>query len=126
MKPARPAPASIDEYIASFPGDIQALLEKLRLTIRLAAPDAMEKISYGMPTFYLNGNLVHFAAFKHHIGFYPTPSGISAFQGELGKYKTSKGAVQFPLDKPLPLELVKKIVGFRVTENSKKTAKKAR
>lgn len=101
------------------------MLEKLRQTIRTAAPDATEKISYRIPTFYLNGNLVHFAAFKHHIGFYPTSSGVSAFQDELSKYKTSKGAIQFPLDKPLPLELVKKIVGFRVTENLKKTAKNA-
>lgn len=125
MKPAREAPATIDEYIADFPVEVQAALERLRLTIATAAPDATEKISYQMPTFYFNGNLVHFAAFKHHIGFYPTPSGISTFREELKDYKTSKGAVQFPLDKPLPLELVKKIVGFRVTENSKKTAKKA-
>jgi uncharacterized protein YdhG (YjbR/CyaY superfamily) len=101
------------------------MLEKLRQTIRTAAPDATEKISYRIPTFYLNGNLVHFAAFKHHIGFYPTSNGVSAFQDELSKYKTSKGAIQFPLDKPLPLELVKKIVGFRVTENLKETAKNA-
>lgn len=125
MKPAREAPATIDEYIADFPMEVQVMLERLRLTIATAAPDATEKISYQMPTFYFNGNLVHFAAFKHHIGFYPTPSGISAFREELKDYKTSKGAVQFPLDKPLPLELVKKIVGFRVTENLKKTAKNA-
>ncbi|MDO8811579.1 MAG: DUF1801 domain-containing protein [Gallionella sp.] len=125
MKPARETPTTIDEYIADFPPEVQASLERLRLTIRTAAPDATEKISYQMPTFYFNGNLVHFAAYKHHVGFYPAPSGISAFQQELSVYKTSKGAVQFPLDKPLPLELVKKIVGFRVKENSKKTAKKA-
>ncbi len=125
MKPARLTPATIDEYITGFPVEVQAMLEKLRQTIRTAAPDATEKISYRIPTFYLNGNLVHFAAFKHHIGFYPTSSGVSAFQDELSKYKTSKGAIQFPLDKPLPLELVKKIVGFRVTENLKKTAKNA-
>lgn len=125
MKLARSTPATIDEYITGFPVDAQAMLEKLRQTIRKAAPDATEKISYRIPTFYLNGNLVHFAAFKHHIGFYPTSSGVSAFQDELSKYRTSKGAIQFPLDEPLPLKLVKKIVGFRVTENSKKTAKKA-
>lgn len=125
MKPARLTPATIDEYITGVPVEVQAMLEKLRQTIRTAAPDATEKISYRIPTFYLNGNLVHFAAFKHHIGFYPTSSGVSAFQDELSKYKTSKGAIQFPLDKPLPLELVKKIVGFRVTENLKKTAKNA-
>ncbi len=125
MKPARLTPATIDEYITGFPVEVQAMLEKLRQTIRTAAPDATEKISYRIPTFYLNGNLVHFAAFKHHIGFYPTSNGVSAFQDELSKYKTSKGAIQFPLDKPLPLELVKKIVGFRVTENLKETAKNA-
>ena len=120
---ATPPPATIDEYIAGFPRDIQVMLERLRKTIGKAAPAATEKISYRIPTFYLNGNLVHFAAFKHHIGFYPTSSGIGAFRDELGEYNASKGAVQFPLDKPLPLKLVRKIVEYRVKENSRKTAK---
>jgi uncharacterized protein YdhG (YjbR/CyaY superfamily) len=108
---------TIDEYINSFPRNIQVFLEDIRQTIRTAAPDATETISYQMPTFKLNGNLVHFAAYKNHIGFYPAPSGIEAFKKELLPYKYSKGAVQFPLDRPIPLDLVKKIVFFRVKEN---------
>jgi uncharacterized protein YdhG (YjbR/CyaY superfamily) len=108
---------SIDEYIATFPEDIQKILEELRGTIKAAAPDAEEKISYQMPTFALKGNLVHFAAFKNHIGFYPTPSGIQAFERELSVYESAKGSVQFPIDQPLPLELISKIVKFRVAEN---------
>jgi uncharacterized protein YdhG (YjbR/CyaY superfamily) len=108
---------SIDEYIATFPKELQKILEELRATIKAAAPEAAEKISYQMPTFYLKGNLVHFAAYKNHVGFYPTPSGIQAFQGELSIYEGAKGSVQFPIDKPLPLELVSKIVEFRVAEN---------
>lgn len=117
MKAASAKPESIDDYIATFPDEVQVILKKLRQTIRQAAPDATEKISYQMPTFYLNGNLVHFAAYKNHIGFYPAPSGIVAFQDELTKYKTSKGAVQFPIDAAIPHALVKKIVQFRVKEN---------
>ena len=110
-------PSTIDEYIASFPDDVQGILETMRQTIKKAAPAAVETISYQMPTFKLNGkNLVHFAAFKHHIGFYPVPSGITAFQKELSVYKLGKGSVQFPLDKPLPYDLVKRIVLFRVKE----------
>ncbi len=124
MKTVSTIPETIDEYISAFPSEIQALLEKMRLTIRKTAPHASEKISYRMPTVYLNGNLVHFAAFKHHIGFYPAPSGIEAFQDELVKYKTSKGAIQFPLDEPLPLKLVEAIVRFRVQENTNEAAKK--
>jgi uncharacterized protein YdhG (YjbR/CyaY superfamily) len=112
--------ASIDQYIHGFPEHVQAILSELRSSIRLAAPEAIEKISYQMPTFYFNGNLVHFAAFERHIGFYPAPSGITTFQQELKIYKTSKGAVQFPIDQPLPLKLIKKIVEFRVKENSQK------
>lgn len=112
---------SIDEYIATFPKEVQAILRELRETIKAAAPDAEEKFSYGMPTFFLNGNLVHFAAFKTHIGFYPTPSGIEAFQKELSIYKGAKGSVQFPIDQPLPLHLISKIVRFRVAENVKNT-----
>jgi uncharacterized protein YdhG (YjbR/CyaY superfamily) len=116
---------TIDEYIQGFPPEVQAILSELRSTIREAAPQASEKISYGIPTFYLNGNLVHFAAFKRHIGFYPDPSGIAHFKKELAKYKSAKGSVQFPLDEPLPLQLIARIVAFRVGENSRKKAKKA-
>lgn len=115
---------TIDDYIATFSLEVQAMLEKLRQTIRKAASDATEKISYQMPTFYLSGNLVHFAAYKGHIGFYPTPSGIVAFEAELSQYKTSKGAIQFLIGKPLPLALVKKIVTFRVHENIAKAQPK--
>ena len=117
---------SIDEYIASFPPDIQARLEAMRATIRAAAPDAEEKISYQMPTFFLKGNLVHFAAFKQHIGFYPAPRGIEEFKEELSTYKGAKGSVQFPLDQPLPLDLVARIVRFRVAENLAAAEAKAR
>ncbi len=116
--------ATIDEYIRSFPENIQNILEKMRQTIRKAAPDVVEAISYQMPTFKLNGkNLVHFAAFKNHIGFYPTSSGIEAFKKVLTDYKGSKGTVQFPLDKPVPFDLVEKIVKFRVKENLPKKQK---
>jgi uncharacterized protein YdhG (YjbR/CyaY superfamily) len=111
-------PDTIDEYIKTFPENVQAILEKMRQTIRKAAPDAVEAISYQMPTFKLNGkNLVHFAAFKNHVGFYPIPSGIEAFKKELSPYTQGKGSVQFPLDKPIPYSLVKKIVVFRAKEN---------
>ena len=118
--------ASIDEYIAAFPPAVQKLLQDMRATIRQAAPDAQEKISYQMPTFYLNGNLAHFAAFKHHIGFYPAPRGIEAFAQELAAYKGAKGSVQFPLDQPLPLDLVRRIVEFRAAENRQNAEAKAR
>ena len=111
---------TIDDYIRTFPLSTQKILEEMRALIREAAPEASEKISYQMPTFYLNGNLVHFAAYERHIGFYPTPSAIQAFAGELSSYKTSKGAIQFPIDQPMPGELVRKIVKFRVEENSAK------
>jgi uncharacterized protein YdhG (YjbR/CyaY superfamily) len=112
---------TIDEYIRLFPEDVQTTLKKMRTTIRQAAPEAQEAISYQIPTFQLNGNLVHFAAFKNHIGFYPTSSGIEAFKDELSPYKRAKGSVQFPIDRPVPYDLVKKIVFFRVKENLKKT-----
>jgi uncharacterized protein YdhG (YjbR/CyaY superfamily) len=113
--------SSIDEYIKSFPKNIQTILEKMRQTIREAAPEAVEAISYQMPTFKLNGkNLVHFAAFENHIGFYPVPSGIEAFKKELSPYKQGKGSVQFPLEKPIPYDLVEKIVKYRVKENLEK------
>jgi len=112
---------TIDEYIARFPKDVRDVLEELRRVIRESAPKAEETISYGIPTFDLNGrHLVHFAAYKNHVGFYPTPSGIKAFKKELSPFKTSKGTVQFPLDKPIPFDLVKKIVKFRVKENESK------
>ncbi len=109
--------STIDEYIASFPADIQEKLKLIRSTIKKAAPDAEEKISYSIPTFVLNGNLVHFAAFKNHIGFYATPTGHEVFKKELSKYAVGKGSVQFPFDQPLPLPLITKIVKFRVKEN---------
>jgi len=110
-------PQTIDEYIAAFPPDIRQILEQVRRAIREAAPDAHEAIKYRMPTFVLNGNLVHFAAHKSHLGFYPTPSGIAAFQNELAPYKSAKGSVQFPLDQPMPLKLIRRIVAFRVEES---------
>ena len=116
---------SIDEYIATFPEEIQKILEELRATIKAAAPEAEEKISYQIPTFALKGNLVHFAAFKNHIGFYPTSSGTQAFKHELSIYEGAKGTVRFPIDKPLPLELIRKIVTFRVAENLEKAELKS-
>jgi uncharacterized protein YdhG (YjbR/CyaY superfamily) len=109
---------TIDEYIETFTKDVQSILEEIRQTIRKAAPGAVEAISYQIPTFKLNDiNLVHFAAFKNHIGFYPTPTGIEAFRKELSAYEGAKGSVKFPIDKPLPLDLITKIVKFRVKEN---------
>jgi len=108
---------NFEEYSAQFPEEIQAILQKIRAIISEVAPDAIEKISYQMPTFYLNGNLVHFAAFKTHIGFYPVPSGIEKFKEELSQYKGGKGSVQFPLDKPIPYDLIRRITIFRVEEN---------
>jgi uncharacterized protein YdhG (YjbR/CyaY superfamily) len=109
---------NFDEYISSFPEDIQVLLGKMRQVIHDAAPEASEAISYAMPTFKMNGNLAHFAAYKNHIGFYPTPSAIVAFNKELSPYETSKGTIRFPLDKPLPFGLVERMVRFRVNEVS--------
>ncbi len=110
-------PRNIDEYIENYSLSIQGILQSIRAVIRESAPEASEAISYQMPTFKLNGNLVHFAVCKHHIGFYPTASGIEKFSNELLAYKTSKGAVQFPLDKPIPYDLIAKIVKYRVKEN---------
>lgn len=118
------APAqTIDEYISGFPKDIQNVLQEIRDTIRKAAPDAEETINYAIPTFKLNGNLVHFAAFQKHIGFYPAPSGINAFKKELSAYDGAKGSVQFPLDQPIPFALITRIVKFRVKENLEKRGK---
>ena len=116
---------SMDEYIATFPEETQKILEELRVVIKSSAPEAEEKISYQMPTFALKGNLVHFAAFKNHIGFYPTPSGIQAFRRELSVYEGAKGSIKFPIDKPLPLDLISKIVKFRVVENLKNARMKS-
>ncbi len=116
---------NIDDYIAGFPADIQAMLNQIRATIKKSAPTAEEAIKYAIPTFVLNGrNLVHFAAFKNHIGFYPTPTGIESFQKELSKYKQGKGSVQFPLDEPMPLALITKIVKFNMARNAEVVAKK--
>lgn len=114
----------IDSYIATFPADVQEQLEQVRNAIQSSVPKAEEVISYNMPAFKYHGMLVYFAGYKQHIGFYPTASGIAAFKDELSKYKNAKGSVQFPLDKPMPLALIKKMVKFRVKENTEKAASK--
>lgn len=121
-----PPAKTIDEYIAAFPPEVQEKLLRIRAVIRAAAPGAAEAIKYQIPTFVLHENLVHFAAFQKHIGFYPTPSGIAAFSGELAGYQTAKGSVQFPLDKPVPLALIQKMVEFRVKESRGRLAAKPR
>lgn len=126
MKTGQTAPKNIDEYIAGFPPEIQEILEKIRLTIRKAAPKAEEAIKYMIPTFTLNGNLVHFGAYKTHIGFYPAPKGIEAFKEELSAYEGGKGTVRFPLDKPIPYTLISKIVKFRVQQNLDRAAAKGK
>lgn len=125
MKASQAVPRTIDEYIAGFPPAVRKILQQIRATIKEAAPDAEEAIKYRIPTFVLHENLVHFAAFKSHIGFYPSPSGIEQFKGELSVYEGAKGSVRFPIDQPMPLRLIKKIVAFRVKEvQSKVDAKK--
>ena len=126
MKTEQTSPQTIDDYIAGFPPDVQEILGKVRQTIKDVAPEAQETINYQVPTFTLKGNLVHFAAFKKHIGFYPTPSGIEQFKEELSVYQSSKGSVQFPLDQPIPYDLISRIVQFRVQENLTKTAVKGK
>ncbi len=126
MNDDKDLPKDIDTYIAGFPDDVQDILQNIRNVIKNAAPDAQEAISYQMPTFKLKGNLVHFAAFKNHIGFYPIPSGIEAFQEALSAYKQGKGSVQFPLDQPMPYDLIGRIVEFRVKENLAKAAAKSK
>ncbi len=126
MPPTKTTPKDIDEYIAGFPREVQEILGKIRETIREAAPDARETINYQIPTFTLEGNLVHFAAFKKHIGFYPAPSGIEKFKLELSAYEGAKGSVKFPLDKPIPYELIREIVAFRVEENLAKAGSKGK
>jgi uncharacterized protein YdhG (YjbR/CyaY superfamily) len=125
MESNKPGYTSIDEYIAMFAPEIQGLLRQMRATIRAAAPGATERISYQIPTFYLKGNLVHFAAFKSHIGFYPTSSGTQAFEHELSAFDCSKGTIRFPVDMPLPLDLITRIVTFRVSENLRRAEMKA-
>ena len=125
MKMSNGSPKNIDEYIAGFPHDVREILKQVRITIKKVAPEAEEAIKYQIPTFVLNGNLVHFAAFKNHIGFYPTPSGIEAFKNELSPYESATGSVRFPIDKPMPLSLIEKIVRFRAKEaRAKSTARK--
>jgi uncharacterized protein YdhG (YjbR/CyaY superfamily) len=116
---------SIDEYIATFPEEIQKKLEEVRATIKAAAPRAQEKISYQVPTFFLYGNLVHFAAFKNHLSFFPASSGVQAFQDELSQYETSKGTIKFPHDQPLPLDLISRITKYRGAENLKRAETKS-
>jgi uncharacterized protein YdhG (YjbR/CyaY superfamily) len=115
---------TMDEYIAEFPKNVRDILDEFRRIIRESAPEAEEAINYGIPTFKLNGNLVHFAAFKNHIGFYPTPSAIDAFNQELSPYKLAKGTVQFPINEPIPFDLVREIVRYRVKENKERKKKK--
>ncbi|WP_234734555.1 iron chaperone [Tellurirhabdus bombi] len=117
-------PTTVDAYIAGFPEEIAEGLEQIRGAIHQAAPEAKEAIKYGIPTFVLNGNLVHFAAFKKHFGLYPTPSGTSAFKEEIAPYKGTKGSIHFPLNKPLPLDLITQIVTFRIQENAEQAIKR--
>ncbi|HUV62959.1 MAG TPA: DUF1801 domain-containing protein [Sedimentisphaerales bacterium] len=126
MRTDQTAPKSIDEYMAGFPPDVQDTLQEIRRTIRKAAPDAEETVKYGIPTFTLKGNLVHIGAYKKHIGFYPTPTGIEKFKNELSIYKRSKGAVQFPLNEPIPFDLISRIVKFRVWENLERAEAKGK
>ncbi len=126
MRTDLPAPKNIDDYIARFPPEVQVILEKIRATIKKAAPDAEEAIKYQIPTFTLKGNLVHFAAYKNHIGFYPAPRGIEAFKDELARYEGGKGTVRFPLDEPIPFALISKIVKFRVKDNLDRAAAKGK
>lgn len=126
MKKSAAAAESIDAYIATFPADIRAMLEEIRQTIRQAATDAQEKISYQIPTFALHGNLIHFAAFKNHIGVYPGAAAIEKFKQELAGYRTAKGTIQLPLDAPIPVDLIARIVRFNVEANARKARAKAK
>ena len=124
MKTDSNSPQTIEEYIAGFPPEIQAILQQIRSIIRETVPNIEEAMAYQMPTFRLHGNLVHFAAFKNHIGFYPTPSGVEAFPDELTQYQHAKGSIRFPLDQPIPYDLIRKIVKFRAKENMGKAHEK--
>ena len=126
MRPNQTAPKDIDEYIAGFPNHVQKILQKIRITIKKAAPDAEETIKYQIPTYTLKGNLVHFAAYEKHIGLYPAPRGIQEFKNELSAYEGGKGTVRFPLDEPIPFGLISKIVRFRVKKNLESAEAKAK
>lgn len=127
MKTKQTTPKNIDEYIAGFPDDVQKILERIRMTISKAAPGAEETISYQIPTFTLEGDyLVYFAAYKKHIGLYPAPRGIEKFKKELSVYEGGKGTVRFPLDKPIPFDLISKIVKFRVKESLERARAKGK
>jgi uncharacterized protein YdhG (YjbR/CyaY superfamily) len=115
---------TIDDYIATFPAEVQAILQRIRATIREAAPEAEEAIKYGIPTFTLHGNLVHFGGYKSHVGFYPAPSGIEAFQDDLARYQSGRGTLRFPLDEPIPYQLITRVVRFRIAENQAKAGSK--
>ncbi len=124
MESRPPEARDIDDYISRCPPDVQEILQKIRAIVHAAAPEATEAIAYQLPTFRLNGNLVHFGAFKNHIGFYPTPSGTEAFKKEISIYQGAKGSIRFPLNQPMPYDLIERIVTFRVEENRKKKQKK--
>jgi len=126
MRTDQPAPKDIDEYIAGFPSGVQEILHRIRMAIREAAPEAEETISYQMPTFTLKGNLVHFAAYKKHIGLYPAPAGTEAFKKKLTVYRAAKGTVRFPLDEPIPFDLIGQLVKFRVKENLERAKAKGK
>ena len=127
MDSSKKTPQTIDEYMADFPAQAQAVMGRMRALIHEIVPEATEKISYGIPTFVLGENLVHFAAYQHHIGFYPTSSGVAHFEDELKDYETSRGTVRFPLDKPIPYDLVRRITEFRAAENrARAKAKKSK
>jgi uncharacterized protein YdhG (YjbR/CyaY superfamily) len=125
MERSRKHAKTVDAYIAAFPASTRKILQKLRRVIRESAPGAEEAISYGIPTFKLNGNLVHFAAYEKHVGFYPTSSGITAFKKELAPYKLGRGTVQFPIDRPIPFTIVRKIVKYRVREQARRSKEPA-
>ena len=125
MRTDQTQPTNIDEYIAGFPRDVQEVLEKVRTTIKRAAPDAQETIKYGIPTFTLKGNLISFAAYKKHIGLYPAPEGTDSFNKELSVYRAEKSTVRFPLDKPIPFDLIGQIVQLGVEDNLRRAAARA-
>ena len=124
MKSNESSSSKVDDFIAKYPPDVQQILQKIRGIIREVAPEAQEKLNYGIPTFTLNGNLVHYSALKDHIGFYPTPSGIEKFKKQLSAYEGAKGSVKFPLDQPIPYDLIRKVTEFRVKEQQAKAKKK--
>ncbi len=124
MRTGRRGPTNVDEYIAGYPPEVQVILRKIRKTVREVAPGAQEAINYKMPAYWLKGNLIHFAAYKKHIGMYPAPTAVAEFKKELSIYKGAKSTMRFPLDEPIPFDLIRRIVKFRVKENLKKAAAK--